>query len=126
MAPVPGGVSDGLATTRTLSEDQPEAFDPRRSSLQGPPRLGPGDVLEGRFLIVRFLARGGMGEVYEAEDRLLEGLRVAIKTILPEIAAEPGAQKRFQKEVLLARQVTIRTFARSTICAALLTAPVSW
>src|ERR1700681_478551 len=28
--------------------------------------FSPGDLLSGRFRIVRFLARGGMGEVYEA------------------------------------------------------------
>ena len=32
------------------------------------PRLRPEELLAGRFSIVRFIARGGMGEVYEAED----------------------------------------------------------
>src|SRR5579872_541170 len=41
-------------------------------------RVAPGDELEGRFRIVRFVARGGMGEVYEAEDLELGG-RVALK-----------------------------------------------
>ena len=32
------------------------------------PRLRPEELLAGRFSIVRFIARGGMGAVYEAED----------------------------------------------------------
>src|SRR5262245_8522191 len=35
-------------------------------------RLSPGQVLNDRFFIVRFIAKGGMGEVYEAEDRFLQ------------------------------------------------------
>jgi hypothetical protein len=32
------------------------------------PRLRSEELLAGRFSIVRFIARGGMGAVYEAED----------------------------------------------------------
>ena len=45
------------------------------------PRLEPGEVLAGRFTVRRFIARGGMGEVYEAFDSVL-GERVALKTLL--------------------------------------------
>ena len=45
----------------------------------------PGDLLCNRFRVVRFIARGGMGELFEAEDTTL-GERVALKTIRPEIA----------------------------------------
>jgi eukaryotic-like serine/threonine-protein kinase len=68
-------------------------------------RLSEGEVLAGRFRIVRFIAGGGMGEVYEAEDQELKD-RVAIKTIRPEILAQPNALTRFKREVRLARQVT--------------------
>jgi serine/threonine protein kinase/tetratricopeptide (TPR) repeat protein len=63
------------------------------------------DLLAERFRIVRFLAKGGMGEVYEAEDLELR-TRVAIKTIRPEIAGVPHALDRFKREVHLAKQVT--------------------
>jgi eukaryotic-like serine/threonine-protein kinase len=69
-------------------------------------RLCPGQVLINRFVILRFIAQGGMGEVYEAEDRFLQGVRVALKTILPQIADEPALRQRFEREVLLAREVS--------------------
>jgi tetratricopeptide (TPR) repeat protein/tRNA A-37 threonylcarbamoyl transferase component Bud32 len=69
-------------------------------------RLQPGQVLIDRFAIVRFIAKGGMGEVYEAEDRFLQGVHVAVKTILPQIADEPALRQRFEREVLLAREVS--------------------
>ena len=68
-------------------------------------RLAPNEILIDRFVIVRFIAKGGMGEVYEAADCLLQGAQVAIKTILPQIAHDPDLQQRFESEVLLARQV---------------------
>src|SRR5271166_2529642 len=69
-------------------------------------RLRPGQVLNDRYVIVRFIAKGGMGEVYEAEDPYLQEVHVALKTILPHIADDPASQQRFEREVLLAREVT--------------------
>lgn len=43
-------------------------------------RLLEGELLAGRFRIVRFIASGGMGQVYEAEDQELRE-RVAVKII---------------------------------------------
>lgn len=70
------------------------------------PSLQPGDTLIDRFVIVRFIAKGGMGEVYEAEDKFLQGVHIALKTILPRFADEPALKQRFEREVLLARKVT--------------------
>jgi hypothetical protein len=67
--------------------------------------LAPGTLLADRFQIVRFVAGGGMGQVYEAQDLELR-TRVALKTIRPEIASLPQALARFKREVLLAKQVT--------------------
>jgi serine/threonine protein kinase/tetratricopeptide (TPR) repeat protein len=65
----------------------------------------PGTVLCGRFEIVRLIGQGGMGSVYEALDRSLGG-RVALKTLLPRLAGDDRALKRFYREIDLARQVT--------------------
>lgn len=67
--------------------------------------LSESQILAGRFRLVHFIAGGGMGEVYEAEDQELHE-RVAVKTIRPEILAQPNAVSRFKREVHLARQVT--------------------
>jgi eukaryotic-like serine/threonine-protein kinase len=67
--------------------------------------FGPGDLLADRFRITRFLARGGMGEVYEAEDVELHE-RVALKSIRSELLYDNRALDRFKREVHLARKVT--------------------
>ncbi len=64
-----------------------------------------GHLVAGRYRIVRFIARGGMGEVYEAEDRELGGA-VALKTIRPEVAEDEVAVERFRREIQIARKVT--------------------
>ena len=75
-------------------------------------RLGEfhaGERIAQRYVIVQFIARGGMGEVYEAIDEHLQGKRIALKTLRPEIASDPEMQARFEREVLVAREVSHRT-----------------
>ena len=69
------------------------------------PELAPGTVLAERYRIVRLVARGGMGAVYEAEDAEL-GIAVALKTIRPDVAWGDAAVERFKREIQLARTVT--------------------
>ena len=78
------------------------------------PGLSEGEILAGRFRVIRFIARGGMGEVYEAEDQVLNE-RVAIKTIRtrPDVAGDARAMERFLREVNLARSVTHPNVART-------------
>ncbi len=71
---------------------------PRASTFQS------GDILLGRFHIVRLVGRGGMGEVYEAED--LELGRIALKTIRLRSATRPGMLAQFKQEIQLARKVS--------------------
>jgi eukaryotic-like serine/threonine-protein kinase len=70
-----------------------------------PATFSSGQLVAGRYMIVRFIAPGGMGEVYEAEDVDL-GERVALKTIRPELAKDTRAVERFKREVHFARLVT--------------------
>ncbi len=67
--------------------------------------LPAGSVLAGRFTLNRFLARGGMGEVYEAWDQDLQE-RVAIKIIRPDLAASAEVIERFRREVRQARAIS--------------------
>jgi len=68
-------------------------------------RLDPGAVLSKRYRIERYVASGGMGEVYEATDLELSE-RVALKTIRPELAADGRMVSRFKREIQAARKVT--------------------
>jgi serine/threonine protein kinase len=73
--------------------------DPQGSALRA------GVVLANRYRIQRFVARGGMGEVYEAYDRTLRE-RVALKTVMPTVSDSPRAVRRLMAEVQLARRVS--------------------
>ena len=102
-----GGASARGNTTRLECRFFPcqQGATPQRGCEALPKTLSEGEVLAGRFRIVRFIASGGMGEVYEAEDQELRE-RVAVKTIRPEILLQHDAMARFKREVHLARQVT--------------------
>jgi serine/threonine-protein kinase len=61
-------------------------------------------MLAGRYRIVGLLGRGGMGEVYRADDLKL-GQPVAIKLLPMQFAADPARLARFHAEVRNAREV---------------------
>ena len=54
-------------------------------------------VLGGRYRVVRHLARGGMAEVYVAQDELLSRT-VAVKVLFPELAQDDQFVERFRRE----------------------------
>src|SRR5512144_1891610 len=66
--------------------------------------FAPGTVLAERYRIVGLIGRGGMGEVYRADDLKL-GQTVALKFLPALLAAEPAWIERFYAEVRHARQV---------------------
>jgi hypothetical protein len=68
-------------------------------------RFLPGAMVEGRFRIVGLLGRGGMGEVYRADDLTL-GMSVALKFLPETFAADPDRRDRFFGEVRVARQIS--------------------
>ena len=91
--------SPGYASTAPISGEE------RTAATEGSsPRLSDDEVVGGRYRIVRYIARGGMGEVYEAEDLEL-GERVALKTIRAE-TKDRVAEERFKREIQLSRKVT--------------------
>jgi tetratricopeptide (TPR) repeat protein/tRNA A-37 threonylcarbamoyl transferase component Bud32 len=65
----------------------------------------PGDVVARRYRVLRFIARGGMGEVYEVEDLELH-LHVALKTLRSDLADDDTLLDRFRREINLSRKVT--------------------
>jgi eukaryotic-like serine/threonine-protein kinase len=85
---------------------------PRRGTT-GP--LGIGSAFGTRYRILRELGAGGMGVVYQAWDAEL-GMAVALKVIRPEITADPytasDIERRFKRELVLARQVTHKHVVR--------------
>ncbi len=100
--PVHNAASTGAASVLpSVSATTPSAI-PRRPEEPG---FAPGETLAGRYRVAGFIARGGMGEVYEVDDLELRE-RVALKTVRPEVARDTFAVERFRREIQLARKVT--------------------
>jgi len=91
-------MGDGQHETDVLSDTGLSPHPPRTVT-----RYREGDVLLGRFRLVRPVGHGGMGEVYEVRDLRLHA-RVAMKTVRER--DDPGLIERLRREVQLARAVT--------------------
>jgi serine/threonine-protein kinase len=66
--------------------------------------LAPDVVVGGAYRVVGLLARGGMGEVYEAEQ--LDSKRVvALKVMLGTLSSDPQFASRFQAEALATKRI---------------------
>ncbi len=76
---------------------------PAPRAAQGQLRVG--DVLNSSYEVKRFIARGGMGEVYEGVN-IHTDERVAIKAMLPALAADPNIQKLFRNEAATLTRLT--------------------
>src|SRR5437867_5281527 len=113
--------SSGIKTDSytTLPQADPADGDTRfPGAIRGQAGNGPleeGQAFGTRYHIIRALGIGGMGAVYQAWDAEL-GVAVAIKVIRPEVMADPSAaaevERRFKRELLLARQVTHKNVVR--------------
>lgn len=74
------------------------------SGVEEAVELAPGSLFDGRFRIIEEIGRGGMGQVYKAEDTHLN-ITVALKIIRPRHSSNPVFIERFKKETLTARAV---------------------
>ena len=68
-------------------------------------RFQPGTVLAGRYQIIGLVGKGGMGEVYRANDLTLDQA-VALKFLPENMVTNPAMLARFHGEVRIARQVS--------------------
>ncbi len=93
-------VDSSQAPTLTAAAGSPPSSD----GLDGAQFI-PGTMLAGRYRIVGLLGRGGMGEVYRAEDLKL-GQPVALKFLSKAVTDHADRLARFHQEVRLARQVS--------------------
>lgn len=75
-----------------------------------------GDVIDGRYQVVRLMAEGGMGRVYEAEHVGI-GKQVALKILHPVLSNASDVVARFQLEARIATQIGNRTSSMSPIAA---------
>ena len=92
-----------MSTDRQSPDRATEPLEPTSASKAT--FLKPGtEVLQGRFRVLELLGKGGMGEVYLAEQVSL-GRKVALKTLRDELATQPGMTDRFKREALLLSSV---------------------
>ena len=68
-------------------------------------RFAPGDTISDRYRVVSKLGKGGMGEVFRADDLVL-GQSVALKFLPAEVSLDPVRLERLRGEVRLTRQVS--------------------
>ncbi len=68
-------------------------------------RFLPGRLLAGRYRIIALLGKGGMGEVYRADDLTL-GQGVALKFLPDDAARDENVLERFKNEVRIARRIS--------------------
>jgi eukaryotic-like serine/threonine-protein kinase len=92
--PTPAPVTAPTPAPATAPEPAPPATESSPSGQQ----IANGEVLNGIYKITRFIARGGMGEVYEAVNVHQTSEKVAVKVMLQHLAQDELVAAMFAKE----------------------------
>ena len=103
-------------TTRKASFDSPAGTGslragPRAVVAAASSRFAPGAIVAGRYRLVALLGRGGMGEVYRADDLTLDQ-PVALKFLPEGVAVDAERLAQFHNELRVARQVSHKNVCR--------------
>src|SRR4249920_1329611 len=77
----------------------------------GPSGFAPGAIIAGRYRLVALLGRGGMGEVYRADDLTLDQ-PVALKFLPEGVGGDPQKLAQFHNELRTARLVSHKNVVR--------------
>lgn len=106
----------GVGAASVVSKESTDAIaSPMEAGDDVGSPLKVGDAFGERYRIDKLLGFGGMGAVYKAWDEVLD-IPVALKVIRPEMAQDPAVaeqlDRRFKRELLLARQVTHKNVVR--------------
>ena len=107
-------IGPSFPAPRKTPPSHPSPRTPRLSSGSNPAsssdpigggRFTPGQIIAERYRVVALAGRGGMGEVYRAEDLTLSQV-VALKFLPEALTQDAAALARFHAEVRTARQVS--------------------
>jgi predicted Ser/Thr protein kinase len=95
----------GVSRPPSAPRESPSSGARISSGVASDARFPPGTLVGGRYRVVGLIGRGGMGEVYRADDLTL-GQPVALKFLPEALQEDPERRDRFFNEVRMARQVT--------------------
>ena len=85
---------EDLPLDATMAPTRAPATRPGDSNPTPSHGFAPGSLIAGRYRLVAMLSRGGMGEVYRADDLTLDH-PVALKFLPPGVASDPERLAQF-------------------------------